>query len=276
VDAQRASATPRLARLPPAIAWSPDGRYVVTGMQENALHGWRVVDGGDIEMGGYPGQPLSLSFSHDGRFLVTSGGTPVSLGFDPPGSADQPVECAMASKTPVSCVSCHPQQALIAAGYHNGAVLLCQPHQEAVLFIKGSRAGPSMPWPGRAMAAASPSAPNKACAAGCHCRTRCSGPGSRRRARPRNLDMSDHETRSKDEFFKQLATISDAMSAAHGKDFAMGALVLAARFIAEREARPSPGRPGPDRRQAAGATRAHAADLAPSGPAPASPFTPRP
>ncbi|MBC7734334.1 MAG: WD40 repeat domain-containing protein, partial [Bacteriovorax sp.] len=58
-----------------AIAWSPDGRYVVCGMQENALHGWRVSDGGDIEMGGYLGQPLSLSFAHDGRYLATSGGT---------------------------------------------------------------------------------------------------------------------------------------------------------------------------------------------------------
>lgn len=49
--------------------------------------------------------------------------------------------------------------------------------------------------------------------------------------------MNDDETRSKDGFFQQLATLSEAMSTAHGKDFAMGALVLAARFIAEREAR---------------------------------------
>ena len=49
--------------------------------------------------------------------------------------------------------------------------------------------------------------------------------------------MSDNETVSKDAFFQQLADISNAMSVAHGKDFAMGALVLAARFIAESEAR---------------------------------------
>ena len=45
------------------------------------------------------------------------------------------------------------------------------------------------------------------------------------------------DTTSKDYFFAQLATLSDAMIAAHGKDFAMGAMVLAARFIAESEAR---------------------------------------
>ncbi len=49
--------------------------------------------------------------------------------------------------------------------------------------------------------------------------------------------MSDDETTSKDKFFAQVAQLSDAMTAAHGKDFAMGALVLAARFIAEGEAR---------------------------------------
>ncbi|HUG22875.1 hypothetical protein [Piscinibacter sp.] len=49
--------------------------------------------------------------------------------------------------------------------------------------------------------------------------------------------MSDDETSSKDRFFEQLAQISNAMVATHGKEFAMGALVLAARFIAEGEAR---------------------------------------
>jgi hypothetical protein len=41
------------------------------------------------------------------------------------------------------------------------------------------------------------------------------------------------EDRSKDEFFVQLAHVAEAMIAAHGKDFAMGALILTARFIAE-------------------------------------------
>lgn len=43
----------------------------------------------------------------------------------------------------------------------------------------------------------------------------------------------NEEDRSKDGFFIQLAGIAEAMIAGHGKDFAMGALVLTARFIAE-------------------------------------------
>lgn len=41
------------------------------------------------------------------------------------------------------------------------------------------------------------------------------------------------EEASKDQFFKRLADLSTAMIEEHGKDFTMGALLLAARFIAE-------------------------------------------
>ncbi len=41
------------------------------------------------------------------------------------------------------------------------------------------------------------------------------------------------EDRSKDAFFIRLAEVAEAMIERHGKDFAMGTLVLAARFIAE-------------------------------------------
>jgi hypothetical protein len=44
--------------------------------------------------------------------------------------------------------------------------------------------------------------------------------------------MNDDEA-SKDRFFTEVGLLADAMIAAHGKDFAMGTLVLAARWIAE-------------------------------------------
>ncbi len=43
--------------------------------------------------------------------------------------------------------------------------------------------------------------------------------------------MSDEG--SKDRFFSEVGAIAEKMIAAHGKDFAMGTLVLAARWIAE-------------------------------------------
>jgi hypothetical protein len=125
-----------------AVAWSPDGTYLVSGMQENALHGWRLADGGDIEMGGYPGQPRSLSFAANGRFLATSGGPRVVCWrFDPPGRDAGPTECGVPSQVPVTRVACHPLRPLVAAGYHNGAVLLCQPGSSDLLFVRGSGGG---------------------------------------------------------------------------------------------------------------------------------------
>ncbi|WP_199499934.1 hypothetical protein [Methylovirgula sp. 4M-Z18] len=44
------------------------------------------------------------------------------------------------------------------------------------------------------------------------------------------------EDTSKDEFFERLAKLSEEMVAKHGKDFSMGALLLAARWIAENRA----------------------------------------
>jgi hypothetical protein len=41
------------------------------------------------------------------------------------------------------------------------------------------------------------------------------------------------EDRSKDAFFVRMAEIAEAMITTHGKEFAMGTLLLSARFIAE-------------------------------------------
>ncbi len=43
----------------------------------------------------------------------------------------------------------------------------------------------------------------------------------------------NEEEKSKDAFFVQLAEIAEAMIARHGRDFAIGTMILTARFIAE-------------------------------------------
>lgn len=53
-------------------------------------------------------------------------------------------------------------------------------------------------------------------------------------------ELGSDET-SKDAFFRRVAEISEEMIAAHGKDFAMGTLVLAARWIASDKVSAAPG-----------------------------------
>ena len=63
----------------------------------------------------------------------------------------------------------------------------------------------------------------------------------------RDAPQLSEEDRSKDEFFVKLAQVAEAMVAAHGKDFAMGALVLTARFIVEGKPLTKPGSTVSDR-----------------------------
>lgn len=53
--------------------WSPDGKFLVSAMQENQLHGWRVADEKNMRMGGYPSKVRSLSYMSKGTLLATSG-----------------------------------------------------------------------------------------------------------------------------------------------------------------------------------------------------------
>jgi hypothetical protein len=52
------------------------------------------------------------------------------------------------------------------------------------------------------------------------------------RSSPKRAELSE-EDKSKDAFFVRVAEIAEAMIAKHGKDFAMGTMLLSARFIAE-------------------------------------------
>jgi hypothetical protein len=46
-------------------------------------------------------------------------------------------------------------------------------------------------------------------------------------------DGLTEEEKSKDQFFRRIAQIGEEMTMAHGKDFATGAFVLAARWITD-------------------------------------------
>ena len=51
-------------------------------------------------------------------------------------------------------------------------------------------------------------------------------------AAPAQAEPND-EDKSKDGFFARVAEMTEAMIALHGRDFAIGTLVLAAKFVAE-------------------------------------------
>lgn len=110
------------------VTWSPDGRFLVTTMQENAMHGWRLSDAGNMRMSGYPAKPRSLSWSRDGHWLATSGAEacvvwPFESKTGPMGK--QPRECGV-RPVRVTQVAFHPKSLIIALGYEDGFVMLCR------------------------------------------------------------------------------------------------------------------------------------------------------
>ena len=98
---------------------SPDGRFLVTTMQEPMLHGWRLADGKHMRMSGYTARVTSFCWSTRGHWLATSGATQLILW--PFQSKDGPMgkepKVLATSQQRVETVACHPRQEIVAAGY---------------------------------------------------------------------------------------------------------------------------------------------------------------
>lgn len=132
------------------ITFSPDGRFLVTSMQEPALHGWRVADGKHMRMMGYAAKVRSLSWTADGRELATSGADTLVIwpfhGKDGP-MGQQPRLLAPVENLVVA-VACHPGQAVAAVGYDNGMVLLVRLEDSAEIVVRrpGDGAVSALAW----------------------------------------------------------------------------------------------------------------------------------
>jgi WD40 repeat protein len=143
---------PNAAAEPTLLEWkgshldataSPDGRFLVTSMQENALHGWRLADARNMRMTGYPGKSRSLSWSHDGHWLATSGADacvvwPFKDKDGPMGKP--PRECGVRSSR-VTQAAFHPRALVVAIGYADGMVLLCRLGDAAEILVRAPGEG---------------------------------------------------------------------------------------------------------------------------------------
>ncbi|MGA8651537.1 MAG: WD40 repeat domain-containing protein [Xanthobacteraceae bacterium] len=117
---------------------SPDGRFLVTTMQEPMLHGWRITDRKHMRMSGYAARVTSLGWTADGDWLATSGAPQLILwpfqGKDGP-MGKQPRVMAPAEHR-VEIVACHPQDPIVAVGYADGLVLFTRIEDGAEILVK--------------------------------------------------------------------------------------------------------------------------------------------
>ena len=128
-----------------AAAWSPDGKFLISAMQENQLHGWRVADEKNMRMGGYPAKPRSLAFLNKGSLLATSGANgvvvwPFAGGTGPMGK--QAAEIGYDEAAAVVRVAGTPTLNWIAAGLDDGRVWACDLAGQKITPLKAEKGSP--------------------------------------------------------------------------------------------------------------------------------------
>ena len=144
---------PNASAAPEVLEWkgshlgatfSPDGRFLVTAMQEPALHGWRLADAKHMRMSGYSARVRSLDWTADNEFLASSGSEQLILW--PFQAKDGPMgkqpRMLAPSQARVSAVACHPKQAVTAVGYADGMVLLVRLDDGAEILARRPGASP--------------------------------------------------------------------------------------------------------------------------------------
>jgi WD40 repeat protein len=125
-----------------AVTFSPDGKYIVTAMQENSLHTWRVHDKIDLAMEGYPAKIKNFAWVGDAPHLVTSGSNEaICWPFDgKEGPMNRPPTCvAQHGKNIATCVQALSSERAVFAGFQDGTVLLAElDESKDTVVLRGS------------------------------------------------------------------------------------------------------------------------------------------
>lgn len=124
------------------LGWSPDGKFLVSAMQENQLHGWRVADEKNMRMGGYPSKVKSLAFLSRGQLMATSGANgavcwPFAGATGPMGK--QAAEIGYEESALVTRVAAAPDRSWLTAGLDDGRVWAADVTGEKLVHLKAEK-----------------------------------------------------------------------------------------------------------------------------------------
>lgn len=124
------------------VAFSPDGAFVVTAMQDNQIHGWRLKDAKNMRMGGYPSKVRSMAFLSGGQLLATAGAPGAVLwpftGSNGP-MGREATEIGFDESSQVTMVAARADRSLLAAGLSDGRVWVADPAGRGLNFLKADK-----------------------------------------------------------------------------------------------------------------------------------------
>jgi WD40 repeat protein len=124
--------------------FSPDGRFVVSALQEPALHIWRLSDGQDGQMAGpYGAKARGLAFVQGGDWLTSTGSDKSVLwpmmGKDGP-LGKPPAQMSLAEKGLIVAVAGRGDDLIV--GLENGKILAIDLDSERQVRLKTSTGAP--------------------------------------------------------------------------------------------------------------------------------------
>ncbi len=125
------------------VIWSPDGKFLISALQDAQLHGWRLNDHKDMRMGGYPAKVKAMGFMSNGMILATSGAHGVVLWpFSGPAGpmGKEAAEVAFDESSLVAQVAC--AGAVLAGGREDGRVFALAPNGRRAETIRADKGAP--------------------------------------------------------------------------------------------------------------------------------------
>jgi len=127
------------------LRYSPNAKFLATTTQENAIHVWRLADGHDMQMRGYPAKIRSLAWSADSLLLLSSA-TEMFTAWSFAGKGPEgqpPLEFGEPGEALIAQVATHPRDGYAAAAYETGEVDLADLKTRRVVRLAGPDRAPA-------------------------------------------------------------------------------------------------------------------------------------
>ena len=116
-----------------ALAWSPDGKWLVSGNQDPSVHLWLPEQDQEFHMSGYEGKVKHLAFDHTSRWLATSGGNDACIWDCSGGGPEGRAPLMLPHDAPVCALAFQQSHGLLATASQDGALQLWSPERKQPL-----------------------------------------------------------------------------------------------------------------------------------------------